>query len=74
MDNVIWLDNNSSTGMFVLKMHYANGGMAYMKNKTYNGIVHFFNLISGCPDIVDACIYNPNGEPVFEMNKHKKVA
>ena len=60
--DINWLDGKPATGKFIMQMHYANGGRAYMKNETYEGIVRYYNSLSGCPDIVDAYIYNPQGE------------
>lgn len=73
-DDVRWLDGQPATGKFVMRMEYANGGTAYMKNATYEGIVNHYNLLITCPDVVDAYIYNPQGECVNQMNKHRKAA
>lgn len=71
MENIKWLDCKSATGKFIMKMFYANGITAYMKNSTYEGIINHYDLLKICPDVVDVCIYNPQGYPV---NQHLNAA
>jgi hypothetical protein len=68
-DDIRWMDGQAANGKFVLKMVYANGGTAYLKNDSYSGIVHYYNLLQDCPEIVNALILNPDGQPVCEMSK-----
>lgn len=68
-DDVRWLDGKTAEGKFIMKIFYANGGTAYMKNATHEGIMNHYDLLNGCPDVVDICVYNPNGEFVHQMKK-----
>lgn len=74
MSDIRWLDGKPAGNKFVMRMQYANGGTAFMKNETYEGIVHYYNLLQGCPEVVNAVIFDPTGVAVNEMSKHRKAA
>jgi hypothetical protein len=65
MDDIRWLDGKDSVGKFVMKMNYANGSVAYMKNESLDRIKHYHDLVAKMPEIVEAIVYDPQGKAVL---------
>jgi len=66
MNNVSWLDGQSSAGQFVMQIHYSSGGAGFLKNESYDWLMDHYNIFRDCPEVVGFTIYNPTGKIVFE--------
>jgi hypothetical protein len=74
MNDIRWLDGKNATGKFILEMGFANGSKSYLKNESYDKILHYYNILWDCPECVSMTIFNPQTEQIASKFKYSEAA